>query len=113
MPERRSEQEALEFAEKALLSVKRPHAPERVRERVTSRIHAIEAETSWLWRLLSRPAYAFVAGVLLFVMLGASLWISPAGQVPPAVSIMVSPLSPVGVSVPCERFVPGNLKSAI
>ena len=99
MPERRSEQEALEFAEKALRSVNRPHAPERVRERVMSRIHAIEAETSWLWRVLSRPAYAFVAGVLLFMMLGASLWISPAGQVPPAVSIMVSPLSPVGVSV--------------
>ena len=107
------ELEALEFAEKALLSVKHPRAPGRIRERVMSRIHAMEQETSWLWRLLSRPGYAFVAGVLLFIMAGASLWISPAGQVPPAVSIIVSPLSPVGVSAPCERFVPGNLKSAI
>ena len=93
------ELEALEFAEKALLSVKWHKAPERIRERVFSRIRAIEEETSWLWRLLSRPGYAFAAGVLLFMMAGASLWISPAGHVPPAVSVMVSPLSPIGVSV--------------
>ena len=105
----RNEQEALEFAEKALLSVKRPHAPECIRERVFSRIQAIEQETSWLWRLLSRPGYAFAAGVLLFIMAGASLWINPAGRMPSAVTIMTSPLSPIGVSV----GFPVNLKSAI
>ena len=93
------EQETLEFAETALRSVKRHKAPDRIRERVFSRIRAMEEETSWLWRLLSRPAYAFAAGVLLFMVLGASLWISPAGRVPPAVSIIISPISPIGVSV--------------
>ena len=107
-----SEQQALEFAEKALRSVNRPHAPACIRERLLERIRAIEEETSWLWRMLSRPGYAFAAGVLLFMMAGASLWISPAGRVPPAVSIMVSPLSPIGISVSGES-IPGNLKSAI
>ena len=99
-PACRDELESLRLCRNALLSVRRSAAPERIWARVDSRLRAIEAESSPVWRLLSgRPTYAFAAGLVLFLVGACSLLIGPAGHAPPVVLMLISPLSPVGISV--------------
>ena len=96
----RRELEVLQLARRALSSVRRARAPAGIWTRIDARLGDIEGESSWMWRLLSRrPAYACIAWLVLFVLGASTLFISPAGHVPPFVSIMISPLSPVGISV--------------
>ncbi len=99
----REELKAIRLSREALLSVRRSPCAEGVWARVSARLDTIERESSRVWRLLSRPAYACAACLVLVVMGAASLSFSPAGFAPPAVSAIISPLSPVGVSVEVER----------
>ena len=95
----REELDALRSARAALESVHRVSVPERIWAQVQERIRSIEEERSWLWRLFAtRPGYAFAAGVAVILIGAASLLISPAGQAPPLLLMLLSPFSPVGIS---------------
>ena len=95
----RKELESLRTASEAICAVRRVAASERIWVGVLERIRSIEEERSWAWRLLSRkPRYAFAVGIAVVLLGAASLLISPAGQSPPLLSILVSPFSPVGIS---------------
>ena len=94
----REELESLRTARTALDSVRRVQASERLWAAVLERIDAIEEERSPIWRLLTaRPACAVAAGVLVLLVGAASLLISPSGQTPPLLAMLVSPFSPVGI----------------
>jgi len=93
------ELEGLQAAREVMLSTRPLKCPEGVWEQIERKIRSVQAEKSNVWNLLSRPAYAITAGLVLWAMMAISLMVSPSGSMPPAASVIVSPLSPVGISV--------------
>lgn len=90
---------ALKLTREALLSVPRPRCPESMWVRIASRLEAVERGGSRLYRVFSRPAYRFAAHLVLFVTGAATLSFTVVGLLPPVLAVMLSPFSPVGVSV--------------